>query len=135
MQRLLQAHTYQMADYVDVCVDHLLAQGVQDWSPCYEDLDLRRRVHERALKFLMKHPTQPMQMHKGGKLNPGHQLSCEKCNTAYAQGWQCKSCRYNAWPQAWELCTIPTALEVSQPPSVHLAGTARCLHGQSTFRM
>jgi len=95
VQRVVQAYRAGLHDHAEKYIDdQLLKNGEADWSSCYKYPELVQKLLERSLKLLRSGPMPKAHLHKNGRLDFGHKLTCEKCACTYVSGWQCKSCGY-----------------------------------------
>ena len=57
MQRMLQAHKFNLESYVEKCIQDLLRNGTRDWSQCYGDPSLTQKVLDRTMAWVDKNTT------------------------------------------------------------------------------
>ena len=97
VQRVVQAYCAGLDDYAEKYIDQLLKNGEADWSSCYKYPELVQKLLERSLKslkLLRSELVPKAHLHKNGKLDFGHKLTCTKCTFTCGAGWQCQSCAY-----------------------------------------
>ena len=112
---VLQAQSVGMERRVDACISQLLAQKTRDWTPCFEDKAVMRRIIKRSMDHMDGLETH---VHKWGRLDFGS-LQCGVCSktsffTQFGQ-WQCGDCAYKKVPAVPPL--FPPPLFAGPPPS------------------
>eukprot|EP00751_Fragilariopsis_kerguelensis_P027941 CAMPEP_0170864436 /NCGR_PEP_ID=MMETSP0734-20130129/20483_1 /TAXON_ID=186038 /ORGANISM="Fragilariopsis kerguelensis, Strain L26-C5" /LENGTH=205 /DNA_ID=CAMNT_0011240057 /DNA_START=9 /DNA_END=626 /DNA_ORIENTATION=+ len=93
IDRVVQAHMYGFQDHLESCIKTLLRNGVKDWGPCTDNLELLQLMFKISLDVeAEKKPD----VFKNGTL-VHDSMECASCKKEYKVGWQCSTCKYRPW--------------------------------------
>ena len=108
VERVLQAYTYGIDDYLKTCTIDLIKGDVRNWDICMDNPELMCIIFRHALDVPAQVKSETEEsikkkytgiVYKNGRIGNGNRLECGRCNKPSSNGglysysgWQCKGC-------------------------------------------